>query len=106
MAVTRKELKKISEKMSVVTSMLSEVQDILGSDDYEMVYRAPACVDLLSAVDLVDLAKIANKKVQLKRSYGMYDGSFSIYGTTFKASFLDDDAKYFLDNGIVVMKGE
>ena len=106
MAVTRKELKKISEKMSVVTSMLSEVQDILGSDDYEMVYRAPACVDLLSAVDLVDLAKIANKKVQLKRSYGMYDGSFSIYGTTFKASFLEDDAKYFLDNGIVVMKGE
>lgn len=103
--MTNKELRKIAEKMTVVTTMLNEVQEILGKEDFEMSYRTPAQVELLHAVDLADLAKIAKKKIQVRKFWGLYEGSFSIYGTTYKATLLDDDAKYFLENGIAVMKG-
>lgn len=103
--MTTKELKKIAEKMSIVTAMMNEVQEILGKEDFEMSYKNPAHVELLHAVDLADLAKIAKKKIQVRKFWGLYEGSFSIYGTTYKATLLDDDAKYFLENGIAVMKG-
>ena len=103
--MTNKELRKIAEKMTVVTTMLNEVQEILGKEDFEMSYRTPAQVELMHAVDLADLAKIAKKKVQLKKSWGLYEGSFSIYGTTYKATIFPEDAEYFLNNKIAVMKG-
>lgn len=103
--MTTKELKKIAEKMSIVTAMMNEVQEILGKEDFEMSYRTPAYVELMHAVDLADLAKVAKKKIQLKKSWGLYEGSFSIYGTTYKATIFEEDAKYFLDNKIAVMKG-
>lgn len=103
--MTSKELRKIAEKMTVVTTMLNEVQEILGKEDFEMSYKTPAHVELMHAVDLADLAKVAKKKIQLKKSWGLYEGSFSIYGTTYKATIFEEDAKYFLDNKIAVMKG-
>ena len=68
--MTNKELRKIAEKMTVVTTMLNEVQEILGKEDFEMSYKTPAHVELMHAVDLADLAKIAKKKIQLKKSCG------------------------------------
>ena len=37
--MTNKELKKIAEKMSIVTAMMNEVQEILGKEDFEMSYQ-------------------------------------------------------------------
>ena len=68
--MTTQELKKIAEKMSIVTAMMNEVQEILGKEDFEISYRNPAHVELMHAVDLADLAKVAKKKIQLK-SHGV-----------------------------------
>ena len=104
--VTTKEIKQIAEKIAVVNTLLTEIKDILQSDNYDAWVRTPFFVDM-PLCDLVDLAKVCRKKPEVKRYWNDYSASFSIYGCTFEAPIVSEsEVNYHLEKGSVIMKGD